>query len=82
MAAVPFSGSIIGTRRSGSSPRSKTNESQLAVTTWSGNCWRHVPRNHARVDRGGSVAAEMAASGVTNSSRPRRLASDRSGRRS
>ena len=49
--AVPFRGSIIGTRRSGSVPMSKTRESQLAVTTASGQRARHLPRNQARVPR-------------------------------
>ena len=42
--AVPLIGSIIGTRRSGSSPRSNTTESQLAATIADENRSRHRPR--------------------------------------
>ena len=61
--AVPFKGSIIGTRRRGSVPMSKTRESQLAVTTASGQRARHLPRNQARVPGGGSVTAAVASLG-------------------
>ena len=42
-AAVPRSGSIIGTRRSGSAPTSNTSESQLAATMSSGHFCRQRP---------------------------------------
>ena len=61
--AVPFRGSIIGTRRRGSVPMSKTRESQLAVTTASGHRARHLPRNQARVPGGGSLTASAACVG-------------------
>ena len=80
--AVPFKGSIIGTRRSGSVPMSNTRESQLAVTTASGQRARHLPRNQARVPEGGSVTAVATCAGSTSERRPRRLNTDLSGRRS
>ena len=57
--AVPLRGSIIGTRRNGSAPTSKTRESQLAVTTASGQRARHLPRNQALVPVGGSLTDRM-----------------------
>ena len=60
---VPRSGSIIGTRRNGSSPRSKTIESQLAATIERGAALQALaPEIGPRGRRGGSVTAASTSS--------------------
>ena len=58
-------GSIIGTRRNGSVPTSKTRESQLAVTTASRPARQALAAEPARVPAGGSATAPAAWAGVT-----------------
>src|SRR5688500_11553046 len=81
-AAVPLSGSIIGTRRSGSEPRSKTSESQLAAAMEPAHFCRHRPRKYARVVVGGLVMAETTASSDSSRSKPHFSYRDRPGRTS
>src|SRR5579875_1719054 len=71
-ARVPLSGSIIGTRRSGSTPRSNTSESQLAAAIDPAHFWRHRPRKYALVVSGGSVTARSTSAGSSRRSIPSR----------
>src|SRR5436190_13880861 len=81
-ASVPRIGSIIGTRRSGSPPMSKTSESQFAATIESPQRCRHLPRKYALVSGGGSDMARSTSSSVHICSSPTRPDRPFSARRS
>ena len=72
VSAVPRSGSIIGTRRSGSPPMSKTSESQLAATMSSGH-FGQAPAAEVGTSRG---RAARSVADSTSSSLIRRFHSD------